>query len=87
MKTSGERRQLRRAQFDAAIEIRSRASQEVAANADPIIGQVKNVSLAGAFCHIEAPCSLTAGEQVTCSVCVPPEQTRSFPFTRILGKG
>jgi hypothetical protein len=36
---------------------------------------------------VKAPCALQVGEQVICSIAVPPEQSRWFPFSRILGKG
>ena len=52
-----------------------------------MVGQVKNVSLSGAYCHVKAPCLLKTGEHVVCSIRIPSEQTRRFPFTRILSKG
>jgi hypothetical protein len=85
MSTIIERRRFRRAELDVTAVLRSLTDE--ASAAEPIIGQVKDVSLAGVLCHVKAPCPLTPGEQVLCSITVPPEQARLFPFTRLHGKG
>ena len=85
MKAAIERRRFRRADLDVEVLIRSvKDGQE---NGAVIHGQVKNISLAGVWCFVTAPCSLTSGESVTCSIVIPSEQSRWFPFTRLAGKG
>ena len=86
MSTVTDRRRYRRAELDVPVTIRS-TDQEGAKNAEAITGQVKNVSLAGVYCYVNAPCPVQIGEQVVCSISVPPEQARLFPFTRLLGRG
>ena len=84
MKAGVERRRSRRADLDVPIEIRQGPASE---SHQPVVGQVKNVSLTGVYFHVKTPCALQTGEQVTCSIHIPPEHSRWFPFTRILGKG
>ncbi len=84
MPTATERRRFRRAELDVPVVIRPVERGETAGT---LIGQVKNVSLAGVYCYMAAPCPLKVGEQVVCTISVPPEQARQFPFTRLLGKG
>jgi len=84
MKTTMERRRFRRAELNVLMTMRL-VNQD--AEAEPVIGQVKDISLAGAFCYTEAPCFLKLGDAVICSIAIPPEQARLFPFTRVLGKG
>ncbi len=67
------------------VTIRKRSS--ASASDGPIIGRAKDVSLAGVYCHVTAPCALAQGDLVTCSVTVPSEQGRWFPFSRLAGKG
>ncbi len=81
--TGMERRRFRRAELDMAVAIRSDAP----ASQSPITGRVKDVSLAGVYAYVKSPCSLKPGVSVFCEVSVPPEQTRIFPFTRIMSKG
>ena len=78
-----ERRRFRRAELDVPVMIRS---VEEGGSGAEVTGQVKDVSLAGVYCHIKAPSPLKPGEQVTCSVAIPPEQVRWFPFTRLTGR-
>ncbi len=52
----------------------------------PITGIAKNVSLAGVYCLVDAPCPLQAEDSITCFVTIPPEQARVFPFTRLVGR-
>lgn len=79
-----ERRQFRRAELDAPIDIRSAKTEQPNAQ---VTGQVKNVSLAGVYVYVSSPCPLQPGEQVICSIVVPLEQQRAFPFRRVSGKG
>ena len=85
MGTIVERRRYRRADVDVAADIRP--AEEPASKGGAITGRVKNVSLAGMYCYVSAPCPLKQGQQVICSVSIPPEQARFFPFTRLMGKG
>jgi hypothetical protein len=84
MKTAMERRRFRRADLEVPVSIRT---LDQGASAAPVIGQVKDVSLAGLYCYFKDPCPFASGERVACSISVPPEQARSFPFTRLAGKG
>ena len=86
MKTLSERRQFRRAELDVTIAIRP-IEEEEGASMTVIEGRVKNVSLAGALCYVPTPCPLKTGQAVVCSVTIPLEQARLFPFARINGKG
>lgn len=85
-----ERRQFRRAEIDVPVAIRpanADGSQPSPPSETVVTGQAKNVSLAGVYCYAKSPCPLKAGERVTCSVAIPPEQARLFPFTRLVGQG
>ena len=84
MKTAMERRRFRRAALDVPISIRPLGQEE---SAGPVMGQVKDVSLAGVYCYTKTPCRLQPGERVVCSISISQEQTRQFPFSRLLGKG
>ncbi len=80
-----ERRRSRRVELDAGlITIRQLKDGQEAA---PVTGQVKNVSLEGVLCHVKAPCALAKGDTVACSLSIPADQTRWFPFNRLLGNG
>ena len=79
-----ERRRFRRAELDVPVSIRSMEQEQ---SASPVVGQVKDVSLAGVYCYLKDPLPFKPGELVVCSIAIPPEQTRLFPFSRILGKG
>lgn len=79
-----ERRRFRRAELDVPVSIRP-ATQD--ASAEPVVGHVKDVSLAGVFCYVKAPCPLEVNTPVIFSIAIPFEQLRAFPFTRLLGKG
>lgn len=87
-----ERRRLRRAELqEVGVIIRSADAASDASlpesPEDVVIGQLKNVSLAGAYCYVKAPCRLKAGEHIRYSISVPPDLTRRFPFTRLTGNG
>ena len=85
MRASVERRRFRRAELDVPVSIRAMGTQVT--DTGPIVGEVKNISLAGVYCHVKASCALTPGQSVLCSVMIPEEQSRWFPFTRVTGKG
>lgn len=84
-KTVIDRRRFRRTELNLPVSIRSLSSEDGAAN--PVIGQVQDIGLAGVYCYVAAPCSLKPDEPVICSVAVSPEQQRIFPFARLQGKG
>lgn len=84
MKAAVERRQFRRADVDVTVEVRPQRDGELG---EAIEGQVKNVSLAGLLCYVQAPCALQVGDRVVCGMTIPESQTRYFPFTRLHGKG
>ena len=79
-----DRRRSRRADVDGAITLQ--LVKEGTLNA-LLTGQVRNVSLDGVLCHVKAPCELTKGDHVNCSLSIPQEQSRFFPFSRLLGQG
>ncbi len=81
-----ERRQNRRARLEAPVEIRLMGEGDVN-SAPPIQGHVRNLSLSGAYCTVKLPCSIASNEEVICSVRIPSEQTRSFPFSLVQGRG
>lgn len=81
--TGMERRRFRRAELDMTVAIRPEASD----SPSPITGWVRNVSLAGVYAYVKPPFAPKPGDQVFCEVSVPSEQTRVFPFTRIISKG
>ena len=85
MKAGVERRRFRRAEVDVPVAIRPGGAGS--ASAALIEGQVKDISLAGFYCYMKAPCALKPGDMVSCSMTIPQEQARWFPFTRVVGKG
>ena len=87
MKATAERRRSRRAELDVTVEIRPAGAGQEPSAFPPLTGEVKNISLAGVYAHVKAPCPLQPGQHIICSIHVPPEQARWFPFARILGKG
>ena len=86
MSSAVEHRRFRRASLDAPVVIRPMKADGVE-QAAIVTGQAKNVSLAGLYCHVKAPCSLVAGQPVFSSIAFSEEQARLFPFARLLGKG
>ncbi len=78
-----ERRHARRTKFDGPMMIRAAETRTDA----PIMAQVRNVSLAGAYCAVKSPCTLKPQDEVVCSLETPPEQLRTFPFSRLHGRG
>ena len=87
MRTATEQRQYRRAEIDASLSIRLLSQLSQNEPASPIPCRVKNASLAGVYCYVGDGYSLKPGDQVVCSLAIPTEQTRLFPFRRVLGKG
>lgn len=86
MKGAIERRRFRRAELQVPVSIRA-VNTKQEPSPEPTVGQAENVSLAGVYCHVKAPCAFTPGQSVTCSVDIPEEFVRKFPFSRIAGKG
>jgi hypothetical protein len=85
MQSAMDRRRFKRAELDVGVEIRPIDGENE--KKPSITGQVKNVSLAGVYCYIKEACTLKKGEQVVCSIIVPQEQFRLFPFSRLISKG
>ena len=81
-----ERRRFRRAELNHAVPVSLRPRAGEPASGE-IVGQVKNIGLAGLLCQVPGPCALHAGDEVSCHVSIPPLQRRSFPFQRLLGNG
>ena len=86
-----ERRQYRRASLPVEVQLRGiekpagpSASSSPAA---PLVGKAENVSLAGVYALVPAPCQLSPGSVVSFSVEIPEEFRKQFPFVRLLGKG
>lgn len=85
MATAVERRQQRRAELQGRVEIRG--LDAAASSAEPLIGRTDNVSLAGVYAKVPVPFPWAEGSVVSCSVTLPREATRQFPFTRLSGTG
>lgn len=81
-----ERRRFRRAELSEAVAV-SLQPKRGESGSEPIVGRVKNISLAGLLCHIPGACALQPGDEVNCHVSIPPPQRRTFPFQRVLGRG
>ena len=79
-----ERRRYRRAELNVPVAIRQLGSD--GSPGTSMTGEVKNLSLAGVFCHVKAPSTMELGHTMICSTLIPPEERRAFPFTRIHGK-
>ncbi len=80
-----ERRRFRRAELDVLVTIRPLDEQNLPG--EPVICQLRNVSLAGLCCFVKAPSPFQQNDRVICSVSVPRDRTRVFPFTRLHSKG
>ena len=80
-----ERRQNRRVDLEG-VQVEFRRVEGGSASA-PILGQAEDVSLSGVLVRVPAPCPLSAGEAILCSVSVPPGSTKDFPFARMLWRG
>jgi hypothetical protein len=80
-----ERRRFRRADLELPVTVRPLNDQNVPG--EPVICQLREVSLAGLYCSVKAPSPFKLNDHVVCSVSVPRERTRVFPFTRLHSKG
>ena len=79
-----ERRRGRRASLEAPLLIRRAGT----AKPEPFKEEVaKNVSLAGVYFETESGEQYALNDVLVTSVSVPESQTRSFPFSRIAGRG
>lgn len=85
MRASMERRRFRRAELDVEVTMHPLGAPEGIDST--VFGRVKDLSLAGFYSHVKTPCSLKVGDMAMCSVAIPPDQSRWFPFTRVTGKG
>ena len=79
-----ERRRFRRVDLSVPISIRS--GEEAQTKID-LTGQVRDMSLGGCYSYVSGPCELKRHDQIICSLEVPTEQARWFPFARVLGRG
>ena len=80
-----ERRQHRRVGLEVQVELRT--TDPAGVKSPPLAGRARNVSLAGFYAIMPAPFPLEPGTPVYCSVNIPEESRRQFPFMRLLGKG
>ena len=79
-----ERRRGRRANLEAPLLIRRAGT----AKPEPFKEEVaKNVSLAGVYFETDSGDRYAVNDVLMTSVSVPESQTRSFPFSRIAGRG
>lgn len=85
MRTGFERRQFRRAELDLPVAIRPLMPEGSAAPS--LVGQVKDVSLAGMYCYVTKPAPVASGDTIACSISISADHAKLFPFTRIAGKG
>lgn len=79
-----ERRHHRRVELPVSVSFRQ---QSGSSTTPEVIGQAKDVGLAGVYVNVPAPFHLPPGTVVSYSVEVPPDLQRRFPFTRLLGAG
>lgn len=86
MKAEVERRRFRRAELEVPVAIRAVGPHEEPAP-EPLVGETKDISLAGVYCHLKAPCTLAPGQSVMCTVAIPEELFKRFPFARLTGRG
>jgi hypothetical protein len=81
-----ERRRSRRVDLpDVPVVIRPVNADDLPGQ--PVECQLRNVSLTGLSCLVPASVSLQPNDRVVCSVLIPRERTRTFPFTRLHGRG
>lgn len=85
MRIGLERRQFRRAELDLPVTIRPLTPEGSAS--ESIVGQAKDVSLAGMYCYVTKPAPVASGDTILCSLSIPADHAKLFPFTRIAGKG
>jgi hypothetical protein len=77
---TAERRRGRRITLHAPLLLRSDGQPSSQHN-------TSNISLVGAYFEIEAPGALALNSQVMASVAIPEADRRTFPFTRLAGRG
>ena len=87
MSTQAERRRSRRTDLEAPVELRNLELAEAGTSQQAVKGQVKNLSLNGFYCTVVSASSLQPGQRVLSNVAIPREQSRHFPFARMLGRG
>ncbi len=80
-----ERRRHRRAELPVSVTLRPAGKDP--SSAPQIVGESKDIGLAGAYIKVKAPFQLPVGTTVSYSVDIPASQQRQFPFTRLLGTG
>lgn len=80
-----ERRRHRRIGLDLPIELHPLEAQ--GKKAARFTGRTKDVGLAGVLAVMPASFPLAAGAAVGVSVTVPPESSRQFPFSKLVGRG
>jgi hypothetical protein len=77
---TAERRRGRRVTLDAPLLLRSDGQSSSQHH-------TSNLSLVGAYFETAAPGPLAPNAQVTASVSIPEPERRTFPFTRLAGRG
>ena len=80
-----ERRRHRRVELPVHVALRPAGKE--ASSVPQVIGESKDIGLAGAYIKVKAPFQLPAGTTVSYSVDIPAGEQRKFPFTRLLGTG
>ena len=79
-----DRRRHRRIDLTIPILARRNSDGQMASFKE---GAAKNLSLAGVYFTTAGWKELTKDEIMTISVSIPPEKVRSFPFSRLAGRG
>ena len=79
-----ERRRHRRANLGLPVEMRPAA--DAGGKTPSVIGRLRNAGLAGFYCTVDDPSPFTIGQKIICSISVPPEEFRAFPFSRVMGR-
>lgn len=80
-----ERRRHRRVELPVQVALRPAGTEP--SSTPPIVGESKDIGLAGAYIKVKAPFQLPVGAPVSYSVDIPASEQRKFPFTRLLGTG
>ena len=80
-----ERRRFRRADLELPVTITLLGDDDQ--HGESLTCQLRNVSLAGLYCLITGPTSLKHDDRILCSLTVPRDRTRTFPFTRLHSRG
>ena len=83
-----ERRKQRRIQLEGVtVELRPLLDQPNGHRDAIIHGRVLDVNLTGVYAMIPEQPSFAIGSAMACTVTIPHELARRFPFARLLGKG